>query len=233
MLSLLLTAAMILSIGAAGYAADIDGDTVIVEGVTETADVQLVDDIQAAAEGKVWVGGVEITGDNASDVLGDGKVSYDFETNTLSFTAQKPTFSGLHNDAVIDAENIDLTIEAPNGLSFMNKTAKIGINVQGGALTVNGNLSVDLRASSVTACIYDDFGLTVNGNLTLSDYGCEGAFGVKSMNGPVTVNGTTDIMAQETGIYCGKGDVTILGTAYFANNSQGVYGFCPASCIYE
>ena len=234
MLSLLLVAAMVLSFGATGYAAEVDEDIVVVDPEEETDDVLLVDEIQAAAEGKVWVGGVEITEDNASDVLGDGKVSYDFETNTLSFAAQKPTFSGLHNDAVIDAENIDLTIEAPNGLSFMNKTAKIGINVQGGALTVNGNLSIDLRASSVTACIYDDFGLTVNGNLTLSDYGCEGAFGVKSMNGPVTVNGTTDIMAQETGIYCGKGDVTVTGGdyCYFATDSEATLGFCPAAAIY-
>ncbi len=31
----------------------------------------------------LWVGGVEVTASNAADVLGDGTVSYDFETNIL------------------------------------------------------------------------------------------------------------------------------------------------------
>ncbi len=39
--------------------------------------------IEVAAP-SVWVGGVEITKDNASDVFGDGKVSYNAATNTLT-----------------------------------------------------------------------------------------------------------------------------------------------------
>ena len=205
-LSMLLAAAMVLSFGGAGYAAELDEDIVIVDP-EEAADVQLVDEIQAAAEGKVWVGGVEVTEDNASDVLGDGKVSYDFESNALSFTA-KPSFSGVHEGALIyAATETPLTINMP---------AK----------------SFYLMSGEAEVCIYTENGLIVNGDLNLDFYDNEGGFGVKSMNGPVTINGNADIAAKETGIYCGSGDVTITGTGYFAGDSEATLGFCPSSFIY-
>ncbi|MBQ5977952.1 MAG: dockerin type I repeat-containing protein [Oscillospiraceae bacterium] len=205
-LSMLLAAAMVLSFGGAGYAAELDEDIVIVDP-EEAADVQLVDEIQAAAEGKVWVGGVEVTEDNASDVLGDGKVSYDFESNALSFTA-KPSFSGVHEGALIyAATETPLTINMP---------AK----------------SFYLMSGEAEVCIYTENGLIVNGDLNLDFYDNEGGFGVKSMNGPVTINGNADIAAKETGIYCGNGDVMITGTGYFAGDSEATLGFCPSSFIY-
>ena len=206
-LSMLLAAAMVLSFGGTGYAADLDEDIVLVDPEEETADVQLVDEIQAAAEGKVWVGGVEITEDNASDVLGDGKVSYDFESNTLSFTAS-PKFSGVHEGALIYASTeTPLTINMPaKSFYFMYDDAEV--------------------------CIYTESGLIVNGDLKTDLYDVDGSFGVKSMNGPVTITGVADITANETGIYCGNGDVTIGGAGYFICNSEAELGFCPSSCIY-
>lgn len=306
LLSMLLIASMILSFGATGYAAEVDEDIVIAEAEEATADVQLVDVIQAAAEdgyylvgsmnswtpdaafkfelnpensseymlktnlaeadefkavrvengeiaqwipdgnnyfvpaeqagsvviyfrpdfnsgwnghfyvqvleepageAPVWVFGVQVTEANAGNVLGDSKVSYDFETNTLSFTGA-PSSSGVHEGALIYASTeTPLTINMP---------AK----------------SFYLMSDEAEVCIYTENGLIVNGNLNIEFYENEDSFGVKSMKGPVTINGNADIWAKETGIYCGKGDVTIGGDATFANNSQGVYGFCPASCIY-
>ena len=306
LLSMLLIASMILSFGAAGYAADIDEDIVVAEAEEETADVQLDDVIQAAAEdgyylvgsmnswtpdaafkfelnpensseymlktnlaeadefkavrvengeiaqwipdgnnyfvpaeqagsvviyfrpdfnsgwnghfyvqvleepageAPVWVFGVQVTEANAGNVLGDSKVSYDFEMNTLTFTA-KPSLSGVHEGALIYASTeTPLTINMP---------AK----------------SFYLMSDEAEVCIYTENGLIVNGDLNLELYENEDGFGVKSMNGPVTINGNADIWAKETGIYCGKGDVTIGGAGYFACDSEATLGFCPSSCIY-
>ena len=306
LLSMLLIASMILSFGATGYAADIDEDIVVAEAEEETADLQLVDVIQAAAEdgyymvgsmngwtpdaafkfelnpensseymlkttlaeadefkavrvengeiaqwipdgnnyvvpaeqagsvviyfqpdynsgwngnfyvqvleepaGEVplWVFGVQVTEANAANVLGDGKVSYDIETNTLSFTA-KPSLSGVHEGALIYASTeTPLTINMP---------AK----------------SFYLMSDEAEVCIYTENGLIVNGDLNIEFYENEDSFGVKSMKGPVTITGNAEIWAKETGIYCGQGDVTISGTGYFACDSEATLGFCPSSCIY-
>lgn len=42
----------------------------------------------------LWVGGVEVTSENASNILGDGKASYDAATKTL--TLNGATLSGYH-----------------------------------------------------------------------------------------------------------------------------------------
>ncbi len=207
-LSLLLVAAMILTLGPTGFAVDLDEEIAIVEPEEDIALEQSVDEIQETEEGQsLWVGGVEVTEANASDILGDGKASYDFATNTLTFTAAV-TFSGVHEGAIIYADTATpLTIVMPSGyFDISNNDAEVGI--------------------------YTENGLIVNGDLTMDVCENEDGIGVKSMNGPVTVNGSVDIWSKETGIYCGKGDVTISGGAAFLNDSQAVYGLCPASCIY-
>lgn len=231
-LSLLLVFCMLFFLTAVtAFAEDPDDD--LIDIVEEPEEVETVSAPVTAGEPELWVYGVQVTEANASDILGDHKVSYDFATNTLTFTA-KPTATALHNGAMIDAENMDLTIVMPaKGLSLSSKTAKILVNVVGGALTVNGNLNASfLQTNAGEVCIYADNGLTVNGNLTLDAYDCEDGFGVKAMNGPVTVTGTVDIMAAETGIYCGNGDVTVEGACYIGCNSEATEGFCPSSCIY-
>ena len=190
------------------------------------------DPADEAGDPDLWVCGVQVTEANASNVLGDGKVSFNFETNTLTFTA-KPTKNTLHNSTIIWAENMDLTIVTPSaGLNLSNYNADRGISVTGGSLTVNGNISVSSSFDG-TACIYTEEGLTVNGNLSVDCYDMEGsAFGVLSM-GPVTVTGASEFLTAETGIYCGSGDVTLQGTCFFVGFSEATLGeLGPASAIY-
>lgn len=47
-----------------------------------------------AADHDVWVEGVQITDENASDVLGDGTVRYDAQTATLTLTGASLTQAG-------------------------------------------------------------------------------------------------------------------------------------------
>lgn len=170
----------------------------------------------------LWIGGVEVTETNASNILGDGNVSFDFDTNTLSFAAKAPRLSGIYDNSLIYANLGDLTIKAPKGLSLSSDEAAFGIKVVGGALTVGGNLTVMLDSSDTEACVYADQGLTANGNVDLeattgmSYYG----IGIDAPNGPVTVEGEV-FAATETGISCGGGDVTIRDDFVFFTDTWG------------
>lgn len=181
----------------------------------------------------LWVGGVEVTEENASNILGDGKVSFDSETNTLTFAAKASKLSGVYSDSVIYANIGDLTIQAPNGLSFSSTTAKYGVKVVGGALTVNGNLNLTLGSSDSEACIWVQNGLTANGYVTLDSYSGEDSYGVFSSGGPVAINGAVDFMCGHTGIYCGSGDISVSGAIVSISvDSSATLGFSPSACYY-
>ena len=200
--------------------------TVPAAEATEKAAPVIVKD----GEPEVWVCGVQVTQANANNVLNDNKVKFNFETNTLTFTG-KPARTALHEGALIYAQNMDLTIVTPNNGLSLNSGGDTGVKVLGGALTVNGKLSLTMIGDEVDACIYTDGALTVNGDLDVDSYGYEGAFGVKAM-GPVTVTGSAIVFANEICIYCGSGDVTLQGGAYFAAESDGIDSIYHASCIY-
>ena len=52
---------------------------------------------RAAAGQNIWVGGTEITDENAADVFGDGTVSYDLTTRTLFLDGYTYTGQGWKN----------------------------------------------------------------------------------------------------------------------------------------
>ncbi|MBO4838299.1 MAG: hypothetical protein J5493_02890 [Lachnospiraceae bacterium] len=210
----------------AGRRAVADTEMVTTVPVTEKAAPVIVRD----GEPEVWVCGVQVTEANADNVLNDNKVKFNFETNTLTFTG-KPSRTALHEGALIYAQNMDLTIVTPNNGLSLNSGGDTGVKVLGGALTVNGKLSLTMIGDEVDACIYTDGALTVNGDLDVDSYDYEGAFGVKAM-GPVTVTGSAIVFANETCIYCGSGGVTLQGGAYFAAESDGIDSIYHASCIY-
>ena len=66
---------------------------------------------------QLWVGGIQVTGDNCSNILGDGSASYEPATRTLSFSSAEPAITGEYGGNLITYMGEDsLTIEAPNGL---------------------------------------------------------------------------------------------------------------------
>lgn len=87
----------------------------------------------------LWVGGTEVTEQNAHDVFGDGKVSYVPDTNTLTMNSVTLTAT----DAAIKA-NGDLNI-ALNDNNTITSTNDSGIEVTGAVTIVGGGT---LRVSS-------------------------------------------------------------------------------------
>ncbi|MCR5611441.1 MAG: InlB B-repeat-containing protein [Clostridiales bacterium] len=187
----------------------------------------------------LWVCGTEVTASNASNVLGDGKVSYNFDTNTLTFTA-KPTNSGLHEGAIIYSDMENLTIVTPtNGLTLSNGNATKGIWMTAGSLTVNGNLTINLSDDSAEAAIWVEVDCTINGKFSTEIYGddwIEESRGIYSNNGDVTVNGGLDIIVGRNGIFTRNGNISVSGTSiYVVTDSLAEYEivngnqvFCPA-----
>ena len=173
------------------------------------------DETPIATDTYLWLGEIEVGSANADDPLGDGSAKFDPSTNTLTFT-KSPTITGLHDGALIDAPDLEtLTIVTPaSGLSLSSKTAARGISVGSGALTVNGDLSLGLSSSNAEAGIYVINGLTVNGNLAPELSAGAKAYGVKSISGPVTVNGDAELFDKHTGIYSGNGDIKVGGAEF-------------------
>ena len=141
--------------------------------------------LAAGEEGEeygVRVNDQPVISDNAADVLGDGTVSYDSETNTLKLNGAD-----------------DLTkIENQTGETF--------------TITVAGENAVKLANSGETSLVDSDAPVVLNGEGSLTLSGTNRNSYIKCLNaqGSVTVEGMTLILtnSNDSGICC-TGDITV------------------------
>ncbi len=110
----------------------------------------------------LWVGGTQAFDANASDLLGDGTVSYDRGSKTLTFSAN-PSFTGTYSGALIVTRE-DLKIVAPQGgLSLTGADAAYGVFAMDGAsLELIGDVTADVSTSALVA----EGTIRVSGKLT-------------------------------------------------------------------
>jgi len=106
----------------------------------------------------LWVGGVQATNRNASDILGDGTASFDPDSGTLTLNNANVT-SGNSSDCNIYAENIDLTVSLTGSNNLSNVTH--ALRVEGGDITLTGGGS--LTVSGKSRVIYAGGNLEING----------------------------------------------------------------------
>lgn len=153
--------------------------------VTVSTASQSSDSGSAPTEYHVSVGGTKVTSANAANVLGDGKVSYDPDTNTL--TLNNFTFEDNTRRSAISS-NQDLTIN----LIGDNSVTASNTNISGAtAIIVDGNLTIDGTGS-----------LTADGTYS----GLSASSGVDISGGKVTAEGI-----NSNGIYSANGTVSITG----------------------
>jgi hypothetical protein len=190
---------------------------------------------------QLWVGGIQVTGDNCSNILGDGSASYDPATRTLSFSSAEPAITGEYGGNLITYMGEDsLTIEAPNGLhldssSIPSATAAIysyyatflingdltldvsnGVKTYNGSVTINGNVT----GNAVSILIQGNAGVTVNGTVTTTNPANARAI---YSDGPVRISG--DLVSAGFGNTCvyAAGDITIGGdVAIEFSTTQGL-----------
>ena len=159
----------------------------------------------------VWLGSKQVTSKNKNDVLGDGMVRYTpgEGKGTLTFTASTPTINGVHSwsevlsdgreyqfSSKIYTEGIDLTVNAPTGLTLSATGEEYGIYVGNeGDLTVNGNFSMTAGGSAI--CV-DKGDLTINGNFnsTTSKVGITVREGDLRVTGDVYVKTTGQVLSS-------------------------------------
>lgn len=91
---------------------------------------------QDATEYDLWVGGVQVTSENASNIAGEGitgTAAYDADTHTLTFVNATITTGGTQG-ANVKSESIDLTIAGDVDMSGCSTA----IRIDGGSLTIAG-----------------------------------------------------------------------------------------------
>lgn len=123
----------------------------------------------------VWVGGVQVTAGNAQDVLGDGTVSYDAESNTLTLNGAEIT-GGYEQEegsvaAIYAAGDLNIALIGTNGVTAPDASASSnGIRVEGD-LSISGDGNIVFNGGAVTAQdgMAVSFGIWLTGNLTVHE----------------------------------------------------------------
>gem|GEM_PF-5423462 len=195
--------------------------TMPASGVTVSATFK----VPGPAKYPVWVGETQADEENAADILGDGKVSYDPATKTLTFTGS-PAITGQHENSLIYADGIDLTITAPSEGLKLDQAATYAINAYNGSVTVNGDLEI---ANTGGYGIYTPKDITVNGRFTATTAGPL----LYTYQGKITVTGDVDAKCTDSGTYAifayggdivfgGKAKIeAATGTSYIFNTPTG------------
>ena len=193
----------------------------------------------------VWVGGVQVTSANASDVFGDGKVSYapaiydgwpaKLTLNGYSYEGAGHagnTFSG----AIYAEQDLEICLQVETNNSIKSNESN---DVTSCAIYVAGNLTInDYGSGSLTAS--GPMGIVAGGNLTIN---CDtsqipsgsitvtgnSGSGIRSVNGNIeiqdgnlTVNGGTYGVSTDNHTDNGVGDLTIIGGTLTVNGDYGI-----------
>ena len=187
-----------------------DGDTVAKEV-----------EIKAPAtvtEYPVWLGETQVTSENKDDILGDGKASFDAETNTL--TLNDPGISGYHDDSKIYAEGIDLTIE---GSATINGD-DCGIEVRDGSLTLDGDFTISGTVDAIAADKISITGGTVTATGT-EGTGIHAAGSISITGGTVDATGDTSAIWADGGISIAEThEITFPAGGHLSESAKTIFG---------
>jgi uncharacterized repeat protein (TIGR02543 family) len=185
---------------------------------------------------ELWVGHIQVTGENKDDILGDGTASYDPDTKTLTFTEDPGHFFYHRVDvgsrqfyALIWAED-DLTIQTPGTLT-MGEFVPLEPedNIQSfdvycmGALTLNGDYVAE---PGYKTSIYAVGDIVINGSvhLLMVSKWCDGA-ALMSAGGSVHITG--DLWARvyrSCGVYANNNGIRVDGSVMVYNGLEGGTG---------
>ena len=165
----------------------------------------------------VWVGGRQITTINAADVFGDGKVSYDDATKTLTLNGYTYSGAGYQSSAIYATEDIAIVVQGENSLT---STAGYGIYA-GGTIAVTGagvDPALNITASTNVLVVGETAAFT---NLALAASGVRGIV----LNGSdaadaVILNGCTATFASGMNAAISVYNETGHGTVSIVNGSD-------------
>lgn len=153
----------------------------------------------------IWVGGVQITDANVGNVLGDGTVSYDAESNTLSLEDADLSAGYEYEEncvaCIYAAGDLSIVLEGASGIVAADAAKmSFGIRVKGN-LDISGTGTLRVAGGNVSA--EDSSGESVGIRCTNSLYISEAA--VEASGGNVSAIGAH--AAYSSGVYAGDIDL--------------------------
>lgn len=181
----------------------------------------------------LWVAGKQVTKTNQSNVLGDGTVSYDPNTHTLTLNNAYLTPDGDANFTYcIDSELTDmLTITGTATLSNADGILTEGpLTLDNATLTLTGNIDGDVGEDAIRAGRSDEDITIQNSKVTIAGTNSEGNFfhyGIRC--GKLTVaNSTLDVKAGGSAIVAAdemevSGAGTVITAETDASEEQDYY----------
>lgn len=151
----------------------------------------------------LWVAGKQVTETNQNDVLGDGTVSYDPDTHTLTLKDANLTLSGDAEEGIyccIDSELAEeLTITGTATLSNADGILTDGpLTLKDADLTLTGNIDGDIGEDAIRAGRSDEDITIQNSTVTIAGKSAGGnffQFGIRCGNLTVA-NSTLNVKAD-------------------------------------
>ena len=161
-------------------------------------------DPQESENYDLWVAGTQVTKSNRSDVLGDGTVSYDPGTHTLTLNQANLTLDEDAEEGIyccIDSDLTDdmLTITGTATLSNADGIMTTGpLTLKDADLTLTGNIDGDIGEDAIRAGRSDEDITIENSKVTIAGTNAEGNFfhyGIRCGN-LIVANSTLNVKAD-------------------------------------
>lgn len=192
--------------------------------------------IMATTYYDIWVGGNQVTSDNATDVLGEGDgagatVTYDSDSSTLTLNGANITHNGdgpnseFRKQSAIYAEvPLNIVLKGTNSVTntnSRNNPSSYGIYVKNEDLTINGTGNLTSAAGNTTTTgTYESAGIYVLGKLTIDGSGNITATGGDSAGSSFGVFATGDTTIS------GSCNLTATGGTETGTSKNNTYGIC-------
>ena len=172
----------------------------------------------------LWVAGKQVTKTNQSNVLGDGTVSYDPDTHTLTLNNAHLTLGEDAEEGIsscIDSDLTDdmLTITGTASLSDADGIMTAGpLTLNNADLTITGNIDDDIGDDAIRAGRSDEDITIQNSTVTIAGTNAEGNFfqyGIRCGN-LIVANSTLNVKANSSAIVADELKASGAGTVITA-----------------
>ena len=153
-----------------------DQTLVVVSGSTQTA---LARTIAIGREHFIWIAGTQVTSLNLTDVLGDGKISYDEDTYTLTLNGATITSSTAHGiETRMSNVNMKINLKGQNSITSSQVGIRMTKSFDDGPLTFLGGGTLSIKGDVMALQAYTDFelkdGVKITAECTGNGYGIQG-----------------------------------------------------------
>ena len=176
----------------------------------------------------LWVAGKQVTKTNQSNVLGDGTVSYDPDTHTLTLNNAHLTLGEDAEEGISSCIDSDLTDDMLTITGTATLSDAVGIMTAGpltlnnADLTITGNIDDDIGDDAIRAGRSDEDITIQNSTVTIAGTNAEGNFfqyGIRCGN-LIVANSTLNVKANSSAIVADELKASGAGTVITAETDS-------------